>query len=264
MTKAVIEEQDLHDTPWHTEPGDEVVERLRTDPKKGLSKEDAKERLEEYGPNTIRESEGDPWWSILSRQFLDPLIYILILAGLVTLVFRDYIDSAVIFAAVLINGTIGFIQEYRAQKAITALAEMSAPKAHLRRDGETVEVPTDEVVPGDIVRLKSGTRVPADVRLLKAEDLRLDESALTGESEPVRNGPRPRTLSKPPGEPGSVSSCSRATIPTRRRPSVHSSGSRGRRRERLGAASWRISRTKRSTRRYGRWTCTPAYPRSTS
>jgi len=186
MTESVIEEQELRDTPWHTRPGDEVVEGLNTDPKKGLSKEAARERLEEYGPNRIRESKGDPWWSILSRQFLDPLIYILILAGLVTLVFQDYIDSAVIFAAVLINGTIGFIQEYRAQKAITALAEMSAPKAHLRRDGGTVEVPTDEVVPGDIVRLKSGTRVPADVRLLKAEDLRVDESALTGESDAVQ------------------------------------------------------------------------------
>jgi magnesium-transporting ATPase (P-type) len=191
MTETVIEERELRDTPWHTRPGDEVVEGLNTDPKKGLSKEAAKERLEEYGPNRIRESKGDSWWSILSRQFLDPLIYILILAGLVTLVFQDYIDSAVIFAAVLINGTIGFIQEYRAQKAITALAEMSAPKAYLRRDGETVEVATDEVVPGDIVRLKSGTRVPADVRLLKAEDLRVDESALTGESEPVQKQSEP-------------------------------------------------------------------------
>jgi magnesium-transporting ATPase (P-type) len=186
MTEALIEEQELRDTPWHTRLGDEVVEELKIDPKKGLSKEAAQERLEEYGPNRIRESKGDPWWSILSRQFLDPLIYILILAGLVTLVFQDYIDSAVIFAAVILNGVIGFIQEYRAQKAITALAEMSAPKANLRRGGETVEVPTDEVVPGDIVRLKSGTRVPADVRLLKAEDLRVDESALTGESDAVQ------------------------------------------------------------------------------
>jgi magnesium-transporting ATPase (P-type) len=186
MADAVMEARELRETPWHTRPGEEAVEELATDPDNGLSKEEAEARIERYGSNTIESGEVDPWWKILIRQFLDPLIYILILAGLVTLYFQDYIDSAVIFAAVLINGTIGFIQEFRAQKAITSLAEMSAPKAHLLRDGRKVDVPTDEVVPGDIVRLASGARVPADVRLLRAQDLRVDESALTGESEAVR------------------------------------------------------------------------------
>jgi magnesium-transporting ATPase (P-type) len=183
--------RELRDTPWHTKPGSEAVEELATDPDHGLPKDEAEERLERFGPNTIESGEVDPWWKILLRQFLDPLIYILILAGLVTLYFQDYIDSAVIFAAVLINGTIGFIQEMRAQKAITSLAAMSAPKAHLLRDGRKVDVPTEEVVPGDIVRLSSGARVPADVRLLKARDLRVDESALTGESEAVRKQVEP-------------------------------------------------------------------------
>jgi magnesium-transporting ATPase (P-type) len=186
MTGALIGEQALRETAWHTRPGPEVVEQLGTNPAAGLSADAARARLEEYGPNAIAAGEKDPWWKILLRQFLDPLIYILIMAGLVTFFFRDYIDSAVIFAAVLINGTIGFIQEYRAQKAITSLAEMSAPKAHVRRDGRTVEVPTEEVVPGDIVRLTSGSRVPADLRLIRADDLRVDESALTGESEAVQ------------------------------------------------------------------------------
>jgi magnesium-transporting ATPase (P-type) len=181
-----MEERELRETPWHTRPGEQAVEALATDPDRGLSKDEVKGRLDRYGPNTIESGEVDPWWRILLRQFLDPLIYILILAGLVTLYFQDYIDSAVIFAAVLINGTIGFIQEYRAQKAITSLAEMSAPKAHLLRDGRKVDVPTDEVVPGDIVRLGSGARVPADIRLLEGRDLRVDESALTGESEAVQ------------------------------------------------------------------------------
>jgi magnesium-transporting ATPase (P-type) len=186
MADAVLEERARRETPWHTRPAEDAVEHLATDPDNGLSTEAAEERLERYGPNTIEAGELDPWWKILLRQFLDPLIYILILAGLVTLFFQDYIDSAVIFAAVLINGTIGFIQEYRAQKAITSLAETSGPQAHVIRAGRRVEVPTDEVVPGDIVRLASGARVPADVRLLRAHDLRVDESALTGESEAVR------------------------------------------------------------------------------
>jgi magnesium-transporting ATPase (P-type) len=181
-----MEERELRETPWHTRAGEEAVEALATDPDRGLSKDEVEERLDRYGANTIESGEVDPWWRILLRQFLDPLIYILILAGLVTLYFQDYIDSAVIFAAVVINGTIGFVQEYRARKAITSLAEMSAPRAHLLRDGRKVDVPTDEVVPGDIVRLSSGARVPADIRLLKARDLRVDESALTGESEAVQ------------------------------------------------------------------------------
>jgi magnesium-transporting ATPase (P-type) len=184
-TARSIDERELRETAWHTRAGDDVVERLATDPKAGLSTEEAKERLEGYGPNAIETGEVDPWWRILLRQFLDPLIYILILAGLVMVVLRDYVDAAVILAAVLLNGTIGFIQEMRARQAITSLAAMSAPKAVLRRDGEKVEVPTDDVVPGDIVLLRSGARVPADVRLLEADDLRIDESALTGESATV-------------------------------------------------------------------------------
>jgi magnesium-transporting ATPase (P-type) len=186
-----MEERELRDTPWHTRPAGDAVDDLAADPDNGLSSEEAAQRLERYGPNTIESGEVDAWWKILLRQFLDPLIYILILAGLVTLYFQDYIDSAVIFAVVLINGAIGFVQELRAQNAITSLAEMSAPKAHLLRDGQRVDVSTDEVVPGDMVRLASGDQVPADVRLLRAQDLRVDESALTGESESVRKQVEP-------------------------------------------------------------------------
>jgi magnesium-transporting ATPase (P-type) len=185
-TSTLIDERELRETPWHTKPWDEVVGALATDPEGGLSETEVRERLERYGSNTIESGEVDPWWKILVRQFLDPLIYILILAVLVTLYFEDYIDSAVIFAAVLINGTIGFIQELRARNAITSLAELSAPRAQVRRGGRTVEISTDEVVPGDIVRLRSGDRVPADLRLLRTTDLRIDESALTGESEAVQ------------------------------------------------------------------------------
>jgi calcium-translocating P-type ATPase len=183
---ALPEDRALREAPWHARPAAQVIERLEVDPGQGLSSDEARRRLERYGPNTIRTADVDPWWRILLRQFLDPLIYILIAAGLLTLAFRDYVDSAVIFAVVLINAGIGFVQELRARNSITSLAAMSAPKAVLRRDGRRVEVETEQVVPGDIVLLSSGARVPADVRVLGAEDLRVDESALTGESDPVR------------------------------------------------------------------------------
>ena len=185
MPTTRVDEETLRETPWHTRPGDEVADELGVDPGTGLSGDEAEARLDRYGPNSIESKEEAPWWRILGRQFLDPLIYVLIVAGLLMLVFQDYADAIVIGAVVVLNATIGFIQEYRAQKAITALAEMSAPKAHLLRDGEEVDVETDRVVPGDVVLLASGTRVPADVRLLEADQLRVDEAALTGESEAV-------------------------------------------------------------------------------
>lgn len=180
-----MDEQQRTGKPWHGRPAEDAIEELQVDPGRGLSAEEARTRRERFGPNTIERSEEEPWWRILLRQFLDPLIYILIAAGVVVLLFQEYIDAAVILAVVVLNGAVGFTQEYRAQKAIRALAEMSGPKAPLRRDGRDVEVGTDEVVPGDVVRLASGTRVPADVRLLRADELRIDEAALTGESEPV-------------------------------------------------------------------------------
>ncbi|MFW5972975.1 MAG: cation-translocating P-type ATPase, partial [Bacteroidota bacterium] len=181
----MITERQLREIPWHTRRTDDAVSDLETDPESGLTDEEAGRRRDRFGPNTIRSGEMDPWWKILFDQFVDPLIYILIIAGLVTLAFQDYIDSAVIFAAVAINASIGFVQESRARKAIRALSEMSAPKASVIRDGREREIETGELVPGDVVTLRSGSRVPADVRLSYADDLQVDESALTGESETV-------------------------------------------------------------------------------
>jgi magnesium-transporting ATPase (P-type) len=186
-----MDEQLLRDTPWHVRPAEEAVEALGADPERGLSADEAEGRLERFGPNTIEGTENDPWWRILLRQFMDPLIYILIAAGLLVLVLEEYIDAAVILAVVVLNGAVGFTQERQAQKSITALAEMSGPKAPLLRGGRDLEAPTEDVVPGDIVRLQSGVRVPADLRLLRADDLRVDEAALTGESEPVTKQVQP-------------------------------------------------------------------------
>lgn len=170
---------------WHSRDAQQAVSELDSDAQHGLASDDAQRRLEEHGPNAIRSGERMPWYLILLHQFTDPLIYILLLAAVVSLLFQEYLDAVVILAVVLINGAIGFVQEFRARKAIESLSEMSAPQANVVRDGNKQEIDSETVVPGDIVLLASGVRVPADIRLIQADDLVVDESALTGESEPV-------------------------------------------------------------------------------
>jgi magnesium-transporting ATPase (P-type) len=171
--------------PWHTLAGDEVVDRLETDAEHGLSSDEAEHRLEQHGPNELGGEEGTPWWRTLVDQFRSPLIYILIVAAIVTFLLGDYIDTAAIAAVLALNATIGFIQERRAEAAVQSLMELVSPTADVLRDGDEQEIDSADVVPGDIVLLGSGERVPADVRLLEASSLQLDESLLTGESVPV-------------------------------------------------------------------------------
>jgi len=175
-------------TPWWSLSVPEVQERLEVD-SGGLSSAEARARLERYGPNTIRAEELEPWWSLALHQFRDPLIYILLVAAGVTLAIQDYVDAGVILAVVLLNALIGFVQEYRARQAMQALSKLSAPRAEVLRDGKTVQIPAGEVVPGDVVLLTTGARVPADLRLFRVSDLEVDESTLTGESIPVRKDP---------------------------------------------------------------------------
>ncbi len=182
---TALDTEAVEDTPWHVRDTDQVAEELGVDPEKGLSDEEVKERLDRFGPNQIHTGEMAPWWRILLNQFTDPLIYILLIAAVVSVIIQEWTDAAVIIVVVVLNGAIGFVQEYRARKAIQALAEMSAPKAKVVRDGQESEIDSKEVVPGDVVLLSSGGQVPGDVRLFKVDGLEADESALTGESEPV-------------------------------------------------------------------------------
>ncbi len=177
--------EELRDVPWHTRSAEDALSELDTDLERGLTQQEAEQRLERYGPNTIERREAEPWWRVLLGQFLDPLIYILLIAAAVSFAFQEHVDAIVILVVVLLNAAIGFSQEWRARRAIESLQEMTAPKAVVVRDGEEEEIDGDGVVPGDIVILKAGGSVPADVRLARARDLRLDESALTGESQPV-------------------------------------------------------------------------------
>jgi len=151
----------------------------------GLTISEARSRLESFGPNQLPQQPSLTWWQILANQFRSPLIYILAIAGLVSLAIGDVTDAAFIFGVLLLNALIGGYQEWRAERSTHALQKLLRIRAAVFRDRELREVPAEEIVPGDLVWLEAGNRVPADVRLVTAHGLEIDESLLTGESLPV-------------------------------------------------------------------------------
>ena len=178
-------------TAWHALEPDDVVEQLGTDPRDGLSETDAQARLGRFGPNELGQDEPRTNLDILLSQFKSPLIYILLVAFVVTILIDEYTDAAVIAAVLVINAIIGFIQERKADRSVHALMELAAPRSSVVRDGQERDVESRELVPGDVVLLTSGTRVPADLRLIRATSLEVDESLLTGESLPARKSTKP-------------------------------------------------------------------------
>ena len=172
-------------TPWHALAADDVLARLGADPDRGLDEDEAAARLRDVGPNRLPEKrERGPVRRFLA-QVDNPLILVLLAAGVVTFLLRDYVDSAVIVGVVLINAVIGFVQEGKAEGALAAVRAMLATTATVERDGRRRTIDAGDLVPGDVVLLESGDRVPADLRLVAVRDLRVEESALTGESVPV-------------------------------------------------------------------------------
>ncbi len=163
----------------------EVVLLLETDAQHGLADREARLRLERYGPNVLPEAKTGGPLPRLARQFHNPLIYVLLASGVVTLVLGENIESGVIFGVVAINAIVGYIQESKAEAALDALRAMVQTEARVRRSGRDLKVPSDQLVPGDVVLIQAGDKVPADLRLLQVTELRVDESALTGESVPV-------------------------------------------------------------------------------
>ncbi len=178
---------------WHHLPGAEVLRLLEVDAPVGLAADETKRRREKFGFNRITPRRGKPAWLKFLEQFNQPLVYILLVAVVVTAVLGEWVDSAVILGVVLINAVVGFIQEAKAEKSIEALSRMLTTEATVRRDGRPQRISSDELVPGEIVLLTSGDRVPADLRFLHVRNLHSDESALTGESLPVAKqmGPLP-------------------------------------------------------------------------
>ncbi|MBI1971571.1 MAG: HAD-IC family P-type ATPase [Candidatus Wildermuthbacteria bacterium] len=166
---------------WHAVSWEEAVKKLGTDPTRGLSREQVKEHRHQYGRNVLPEEKIPSRTAVFLRQLKSPLIFILVLAGMVTIVLRDYTDSIVIWGAVLLNASIGYIQEYRATKALKELKKALKVKAKVIREGNEKEVFQEELVPGDIVLLEPGIKVPADARIIESWDVKVQEAALTGE-----------------------------------------------------------------------------------
>ncbi|HNY66170.1 MAG TPA: cation-transporting P-type ATPase [Deltaproteobacteria bacterium] len=169
---------------WHALGREEVLSALGVG-EQGLSREEARARLEKYGPNALPSEEKPGALRRLLRQFNNVLIYVLIAASVFTAFLGEWVDTVVILAVVVINAVIGLIQEGRAEQAMESIRRMLSLKATVLRDGEGQEIPADELVPGDIVLLGSGDRVPADLRVLYSLNGNVEEAALTGESEPV-------------------------------------------------------------------------------
>jgi calcium-translocating P-type ATPase len=172
-------------TPWHAVAADEVVRRLDTNVQSGLSAANVQQRLEKYGHNRLPEGRKQGPFKRLLLQFNNILVYVLLGAGFVKLMVGLWLDASIILAVVVLNALLGFFQEGKAEKALDSIRNMLSAEARTVRGGETRLVPSEDLVPGDIVLLESGDKIPADLRLIDVKNLRTEEAALTGESVPI-------------------------------------------------------------------------------
>ncbi|MBA4538004.1 calcium-transporting P-type ATPase, PMR1-type [Bacillus aquiflavi] len=170
---------------WYKKEIDETVQTLKTNLEAGLTNDEAKKRLEQYGPNTFQESKRPTLLKLLWEQMNSLLIYILMGAALISLVVGEVSDAVIILMVILLNAVIGVIQESKAEKALEELKKMASPKAIVKRDGKFSEIASEQVVPGDIVIIDAGRYIPADLRLVETVNLKVEESSLTGESVSV-------------------------------------------------------------------------------
>jgi len=185
---------------WHSHTPEEVLQELAVEPASGLPEQTARQRLEEYGENRLQEKAPLTLLQRFARQMKDTMVIILLVAAVISLGLcfyeqfinnqpGDWVEPIVIIAIVLLNGVLGVVQESKAEAALAALKNLSAPNARVRRDGQLTVLPSYELVPGDIVELEAGDLVPADCRVLEAYSLQCNESTLTGESLPVEKRP---------------------------------------------------------------------------
>ncbi|MEK7773361.1 MAG: HAD-IC family P-type ATPase, partial [Deltaproteobacteria bacterium] len=170
---------------WYQKSVPRTVEDLSTDPSKGLSGEDAQERIGKWGRNTLAEPEKDGFLTRFLRHFTEFIIIVLIGAAVIAGALGEWVDSIAILAIVLLNGVIGFVQERKAERVMEALKKLATPTARALRDGGLNSIPSADLVPGDIIVLDAGDHVPADCRVIETSFLKVDEAALTGESQAV-------------------------------------------------------------------------------
>jgi len=178
-------------TQWHALDAETVIGQLETDPVAGLQSGRIEELTQRYGANRLEEKKKAPAWKLFVSQFQDFMIYVLLGAVVIAAIEGQMVEAVAILAILLLNGVLGFAQEYRAEQALEALQELSAPTATVIRSGGEIEIRAEELVPGDLVMLEAGDRIPADGRLIEAAALRVVEAALTGESEPSRKHTEP-------------------------------------------------------------------------
>ncbi|NMP22392.1 calcium-translocating P-type ATPase, SERCA-type [Sulfobacillus harzensis] len=171
---------------WHTLKPDEAVIQLRSDSERGLTPQEAERRLAEYGPNALKEAHKTSPVEIFIAQFKDFMVMVLLAATVISFLLGETGDGITIVAIVIMNAILGFMQEYRAEKSVETLRALTAPEAHVLRGGERQDIPARDLVPGDIIDLEAGDRVPADCRLIFQTSLELEEAALTGESTSVK------------------------------------------------------------------------------
>ncbi len=171
---------------WYALTGEEVLAKLQTDSKKGLNEKEVKERLERFGPNELARAAKTSLWSLFANQFRDFMVLVLLAATFISGLLGEYADAVTIMIIVVVNAILGFVQECRAERSIEALKQLTAPEARVVRSGQERKIPASELVPGDLVLLEEGDRIPADLRLLLTANLEIEESSLTGESVPVR------------------------------------------------------------------------------
>ena len=170
---------------WHSMDVDLVLKELQVDPHRGLAPEEAQSRLGQYGPNELRQEEKASPLALFFNQFKNILIIILLIATLLSALVGEYVDAAIIFVIIVFCAGLGFIQEYRAERALEALKNMLTPTITVLRGGQEWEAPSKDLVPGDVLVLEAGDKIPADARLVEIHSVHCDEAPLTGESIPV-------------------------------------------------------------------------------
>src|SRR5215510_137021 len=191
MNAATISTTGNEATAWHALAADEVVRRLNTSTETGLGGADITQRLAKYGLNRLPETARRGPFVRFMLQFNNVLVYVLLAAAFVKLMTNLWLDASIILGVVLINALLGFIQEGKAEKALDSIRNMLSAEARTVRGGATRLIPAEELVPGDVVLLESGDKVPADLRLVEAKNLRTEEAALTGESVPTEKSTGP-------------------------------------------------------------------------
>jgi len=176
---------------WYSLKPEEIAEKLETNLVQGLPPGQVPERLAQIGYNELAKTKKRSPWQMLVAQFREFLVLLLVAAAIISAAVGEVLDAGVIFVIVVLNALIGFAQEYRAEKSLEALQKLAAPKARVVRGGEKQEIAAREIVPGDLIVVEAGDFIPADARLISSTNLKVDESALTGESEPVEKQPLP-------------------------------------------------------------------------